>query len=105
MNTKENISFYLCFFFQLFYSDICLHQNWRQILNFELEYLHIYERYKLCIINLLHEGQKVDNFDMNNIMNGVWTPAEVAQICTNHRESIELAMKKIYERKAIPEKE
>ena len=92
-------------FFQLFYSDICLHQNWRQILNFELEYLHTYKRYKLCIINLLHEGQKVDNFDMNDIMNGVWTPAEVAQICTNHRESIELAMKKIYERKVIPEKQ
>ena len=59
----------------------------------------------MCIINCLHEGQKVDNFDMDDIMNGVWTPAEVAQICINHRENIELAIKNIYERKVIPEKE
>ena len=40
-----------CFiFFQLFNSDICLHQNWRQILNFELEYLLIKD--KSCVLSI-----------------------------------------------------
>ena len=34
---------------------------------------------------------------MDNVNDDVWTPAEVAQICINHRDNIELAMEKIYE--------
>jgi len=40
--------------------------------------------------------------DMEHVQDGVWTPAEVAQICINHQDDVELAIKKIYERKAIP---
>jgi len=42
--------------------------------------------------------------DMKNIKDGVWTPAEVAQICINNRQNIQLAMKKIHERKTVPKK-
>ena len=38
------------------------------------------------------------------MQDGVWTPAEVAQICINHRDNFEDAAKKIYERKTVPEK-
>ena len=41
---------------------------------------------------------------MDNIKDGVWTPAEVAQICINNRTNVELAMKKISERKIVPKK-
>ena len=40
--------------------------------------------------------------DMKNVQDDVWTPAEVAQICINHQDDFELAIKKIYERKTIP---
>merc|ERR1712165_682984 len=40
--------------------------------------------------------------DMENVQDGVWTPAEVAQICINHQDDVELAIEKIYERKFIP---
>ena len=39
---------------------------------------------------------------MKNVEDGVWTPAEVAQICINHQDDVELAIQKIYERKTIP---
>jgi len=42
------------------------------------------------------------SLDMKNVQDGVWTPAEVAQICINHQDDVELAMEKIYERKSIP---
>ena len=38
-----------------------------------------------------------NQLDMDNVNDDVWTPAEVAQICINHRDNIELAMEKIYE--------
>ena len=41
---------------------------------------------------------------MKNIKDDVWTPAEVAQICINNRQNIQLAMKKIFERKTVPKK-
>jgi len=40
--------------------------------------------------------------DMENVQDGVWTPAEVAQICINHQDDVDLAIQKIYERKFIP---
>jgi len=40
--------------------------------------------------------------DMENVQDGVWTPAEVAQICINHQDDVDLAIEKIYERKFIP---
>ena len=40
--------------------------------------------------------------DMKNVKDGVWTPAEIVQICVNHRNDYQLAMKKIYERKTVP---
>ena len=40
--------------------------------------------------------------DMKNVRDGVWTPAEIVQICVNHRNDHEMAMKKIYERKTVP---
>merc|ERR1739844_573511 len=43
-----------------------------------------------------------NNLDVKNVENGVWTPAEVAQICINHQDDVELAIQKIYERKTIP---
>merc|ERR1712223_285917 len=51
--------------------------------------------------------QKLDELsyiplDMENVQDGVWTPAEVAQICINHQDDVDLAIKKIYERKFIP---
>merc|ERR1712048_785485 len=39
---------------------------------------------------------------MENVQDGVWTPAEVAQICINHQDDVDLAIEKIYERKFIP---
>merc|ERR1712154_482024 len=39
--------------------------------------------------------------DMENVQDGVWTPAEVAQICINHQDDVDLAIEKIYERKSI----
>merc|ERR1712152_16449 len=42
------------------------------------------------------------SLDMTIVQDGVWTPAEVAQICINHQDDVELAMEKIYERKFIP---
>jgi len=47
---------------------------------------------------------KSSALDMKNIKDGVFTPAEVAQICINNRTNPELAMKKIYERKTVPKK-
>merc|ERR1711936_1319970 len=35
--------------------------------------------------------------DMEHVQDGVWTPAEVAQICINHQDDVELAIKEIYE--------
>jgi len=43
-----------------------------------------------------------NNLDVKNVEDGVWTPAEVAQICINHQDDVELAIQKIYERKTIP---
>merc|ERR1719189_3226935 len=40
--------------------------------------------------------------DMEHVQDGVWTPAEVAQICINHQDDVEPAIQKIYERKTIP---
>merc|ERR1711997_225870 len=40
--------------------------------------------------------------DMESVQDGVWTPAEVAQICINHQDDVDLAIQKIYERKSIP---
>merc|ERR1739836_259905 len=40
--------------------------------------------------------------DMESVQDGVWTPAEVAQICINHQDDVDLAIQKIYERKFIP---
>lgn len=42
--------------------------------------------------------------DMKNVKDDVWTPAEVAQICINNRTNVELAMKKISERRIVPKK-
>merc|ERR1711902_49549 len=42
------------------------------------------------------------SLDMKNVQDGVWTPAEVAQICINHQDDVEVAMEKISERKSIP---
>lgn len=42
---------------------------------------------------------------MNNVEDFVWTPAEVAQICINHQDDVELAIEKIYERKTVPKEE
>merc|ERR1719244_2558778 len=40
--------------------------------------------------------------DMKNVKDGVWTPAEVAQICINNRQNIQLAMKeKLFQRKRL----
>jgi hypothetical protein len=36
---------------------------------------------------------------MENVIDNVWTPAEVAQICINNLEDKGLAMTMIYERK------
>merc|ERR1712012_1392765 len=43
-----------------------------------------------------------NHLDMNNVEDFVWTPAEVAQICINHQDDVELAIEKIYERKTVP---
>merc|ERR1712029_1095153 len=43
-----------------------------------------------------------NHLDMNNVEYFVWTPAEVAQICINHQDDVELAIEKIYERKTVP---
>merc|ERR1712008_539820 len=43
-----------------------------------------------------------NNLDVKNVADGVWTPADVAQICINHQDDVELAIQKIYERKTIP---
>merc|ERR1712008_563825 len=43
-----------------------------------------------------------NTLDVKNVEDGVWTPAEVAQICINHQDDVELAIQKIYERKTIP---
>merc|ERR1712086_402917 len=43
-----------------------------------------------------------NNLDVKNVENGVWTLAEVAQICINHQDDVELAIQKIYKRKTIP---
>merc|ERR1739836_241259 len=46
-----------------------------------------------------------NHLDMNNVEDFVWTPAEVAQICINHQDDVELAIEKIYERKTVPKEE
>ena len=46
--------------------------------------------------------ENLEQSEKDGIMDGVWTPAEVAQICIRHRTNMELAMKKIHERKSIP---
>merc|ERR1719322_451462 len=43
-----------------------------------------------------------NHLDMNKVEDFVWTPAEVAQICINHQDDVELAIEKIYERKTVP---
>ena len=48
------------------------------------------------------KNESLEQSERNCIMDGVWTPAEVAQICIRHRNNMELAMKKIHERKSIP---
>jgi hypothetical protein len=45
------------------------------------------------------KGQQAEAFDMENVIDNVWTPAEVAQICINNREDKALDMTMIYERK------
>ena len=47
---------------------------------------------------------KCNGLDMENIKDGVWTPAEVAQICIKNHKNVELAMEKIHERKTTPKK-
>ena len=42
--------------------------------------------------------------NVKNVEDGVWTPAEVAQICINHHDDVKLAIQKIYERKTVPKK-
>ena len=56
----------------------------------------------LEILAHFFKKEYVEQSEKDGIMDGVWTPAEVAQICIRHRTNMELAMKKIHERKSIP---
>ena len=52
--------------------------------------------------NFFSPGPIPEEFESAEMKEYVWTPAEVTQVCINHRDNIGLALKEISARKIVP---